>query len=175
MKPRSVATLDESIHHFNVNLQRNPEIEVSYEAGLKKHVPKSGNDQIELYLITNFKGGPVHGDFTTRSFYGFDYPFPTTRRAMVIPDIRDFFARSLLKRPASANLGLNFYLGNSQLFTAGYSLDCNGKPVSGLGLPLTIILPPGGRDRSALEALCGLNDFNGIIDFAFKIYRDVSK
>jgi len=193
MKHGSLREIDEAIHYFNANLKRHTEMSVQFGQDIDMPYSEEG---IKIALETTAKSerSPIKIELSSYALYGFDRGgLPTLRMAPTILDIRDYFARSLLKRPEYAVLNLDvrikenkekkssetpedrllrkiFETEQNKVFFAYYSV--------GYERTLKIELPEKPnkiteRYRKSIENLTAGKNLQKAIDLAFRIYEEV--
>ncbi|MBS3099492.1 hypothetical protein J4462_04730 [Candidatus Pacearchaeota archaeon] len=175
MKPRSVMCIDDAILHFNSRLKSNRNLDTMHIGGITLHNPDFGNNQILLQETTRLVYRSLRIDFEINSFYQLDEGgIPVYRVSPVVLDIRDYYAKSLLKRPANVNLALYSYQNEKEIFRSVCEINSergSSRTVIEVALPN----PPttlSKRYEPTLKELSVGDDFKGVIDLAFRIYDE---
>ena len=173
IKSKSLDKVDVAIDRFNYNLKANKQMDAELKKGLEL-VDQDGGIRVFYSIRAHARHRPIFISFSSSATYNFDTrSFPTLRMAPTVFDVRDYFIKSLLKRPEKVNLGLNISTSSHEVLCVGYSIS-QGNSDLGLGLPEETN-PITDRYRKSMDALVTRRDFLGAIDLGFRIYDEVTK
>ena len=172
MKHGSIEKVNETIRYFNNCLKENRGMLVHFRKGV--YIP-SDERGIKVAFETEVSSAerPIKVGLGQYALYNFDRGgLPTQRMCPATFDIRDYFARSLLKRPNYAVLNLKVLSNKTDVFDAHFEVSYKGPSLS-VSFPEQTN-PIIERYRPSIESLQKVRagDLCKAIDLAFRIYNE---